>query len=66
MDLSSFGIASGASIVAVEVEGRPGELPDLFRIAGFQSSTSTPEPGSLVLLGTGLVSLASIIRRRMM
>jgi hypothetical protein len=65
MDLSSFGIASGASVVAIEIEGRPGEQPDVFRIAGFQSATSVPEPGSLVMLGTGLVGVASILRRKL-
>jgi hypothetical protein len=67
IDLSAFGIAPGGSVVAVELEGRPGEQPDLFRIAGFQSSSSTtPEPGSLVLFGSGLVGLSSILRRKLM
>jgi hypothetical protein len=65
MDLSAFGIAPGGSVVAVEVEGRPGEQPDVFRIAGFQSSTSTPEPASLLLLGSGLVAVARFGRRKL-
>jgi hypothetical protein len=65
IDLSAFGIASGGSVVAVELEGRPGEEPDLFRIAGFQTGT-TPEPGSLVLLGSGILGLAGMLRRKLM
>lgn len=65
IDLSAFGIAAGGSVVAVELEGRPGEEPDLFRIAGFQSSTPTPEPASLFLLGSGLVALARFGRRKL-
>jgi hypothetical protein len=65
MDLSAFGIASGASIVAVRVEGRPGEEPDVIRIAGFQSSGTTPEPGTLILMGSGILGLAGFLRRKL-
>jgi hypothetical protein len=66
IDLSAFGIAPGGSVVAVELEGRPGEEPDLFRIAGLQSSSTTPEPSSLLLLGSGLLALAGAGRHKLM
>jgi len=65
IDLSSFGISSGGSVVAIEIEGRPGEQPDVFRIAGFQSNTSVPEPSSLIMLGSGLFAVARILRRKL-
>jgi hypothetical protein len=58
IDLSDYGIASGGSIVAVKIEGRDGEQPDVFRIAGFVQATPAPEPASLVLLGLGAAALA--------
>jgi hypothetical protein len=65
IDLSAFGIAPGGSVVAVELEGRPGEQPDVFRIAGLQASGTTPEPGSLALVGSGVIALAGVLRRKL-
>lgn len=63
IDFSTFGIASGASVVAIEIEGRAGEQPDLFRIAGFQTASTTPEPNTLIMLGSALIGLAGLLRR---
>ena len=57
VDLSAFGLASGATISAVQVTAFP--EGDLIRIAGL-----VPEPSTAALLGMGLVSLAFLPRRR--
>jgi MYXO-CTERM domain-containing protein len=64
IDLSQFGIASGASVDAIEIEGLAGEQPDYFRIAGFGTGTTvSPEPVSMLLAGAGLAGLAFWRRR---
>lgn len=62
VDLSVYGLALGASINAVQISGAP-EL-DLIRVAGFATSSSVPEPGTLALLGLGLAGLAATRRRK--
>jgi hypothetical protein len=34
-------------------------------VTGFSTSAVTPEPGSIMLLGSGLLSLAGLLRRKM-
>jgi hypothetical protein len=48
---------------AIEIQGNAGEQPDLFRIAGFGGSTTTPEPMSMLLTGAGRAGLAFLRRR---
>lgn len=65
LDLSVFGIAPSSSIVAVRLEGRPGEQPDLFRIAGLGSPTSTvPEPSSVILFASSAAALLLLRRQK--
>ena len=42
----------------------PGTWSDSFTIIGTNGVSSTPEPGSLALLGTGLTLVGTVIRRR--
>jgi len=67
-DLWSNGLLSGAPGVDYEVDdalnGNPVH-PDVFGSAVPVSLSATPEPGSFVLLGTGLLGFAGVLKRRM-
>jgi hypothetical protein len=65
-----FGIqaAEGAVINSVTVQGLNGTtFQDInqWRVGGFSSPNSVPEPASLFLLGSGLVGAAGAFRRRL-
>ncbi len=53
LDLDLFGIGGGASVNAIRITGTT-EL-DLIRAAGFDRAVGAPEPGTLALLGMGLL-----------
>jgi hypothetical protein len=47
-------------------ENTVGSIPsEAFTISGTTSSTTTPEPSSIMLLGSGIVGLAGVLRRRL-
>ena len=65
-----FGIqaAEGAVINSVTVQGLNGTtFSDInqWRIGGFNTPNSVPEPASMFLLGTGLAGAAGAVRRRL-
>lgn len=59
---STFTVGSTAlysfDLLYAEVNGAPGVLD-------FPATTSTPEPSSFILLGSGLISAAGLVRRRL-
>jgi hypothetical protein len=69
-ETSSFCVGSGSGCIAAgtysftldyaEVNGAPATLTDSFTAA----PAETPEPGSFILLGSGLVAAAAAMRRR--
>ena len=64
IDLSSFGVAAGGNIVAARITGSP--EADIIRVAGFTPAAATPvpEPGTMLLVGTGVVAVARRYRRK--
>ncbi len=63
VDLSDFGFAAGANIVAARITSNK-EL-DLIRVAGFGNGvTVTPEPSSYAMMVGGLLALGVAARRR--
>ena len=62
VDLSSFSIANGASIVAARVTGTT-EL-DLIRVAGFSQNNAVPEPTSWIMMIAGFGMIGGALRRQ--
>ena len=66
IDLSDYGFATGDSISAVWIGGVTHPTAggtDLVAIGAINTSTSVPEPSTILLLGFGLLSIAGLRRK---
>jgi hypothetical protein len=67
VSITASGVLSGTIFYAVVINPQNGKIlyvtPNS-EAGVFRGTTATPEPGSLVLLGTGLTTLAGFVRRK--
>ena len=61
-----FNVYLGSNPSLDYVYAHPGSSTEGYLSAGELPPASTPEPGSIVLFGSGLVGLAGVLRRKMM
>ena len=68
VSITASGVHSGTIFYAVVINPQNGKIlyvtPNSEAGVFHGSTTTTPEPGSLVLLGTGLTTLAGFVRRK--
>ena len=69
IDLDDFGIGSGAYlssiVIGLDDSGmQPEARPSLSLVGALNSTSSVPEPATLLLLGTGLLGLAGLRRKK--
>ncbi len=60
----TFTATSSSEVLSFLAIGTPGGEPPFSLLDGVTANTVTPEPSSLVLLGSGLISASGLLRRR--
>jgi hypothetical protein len=65
-DLAFFGVTAPGGLTSVDISLAPGtyDLAETDFSYGTAATSATPEPSSLLLLGSGLVGLAGMVRRK--
>jgi hypothetical protein len=61
-----YGFTDTASFSSITITNLSNDAWGIDDVSYSSSSTTTPEPSSLMLLGSGVVGLASMLRRKMM
>jgi hypothetical protein len=68
IDLSDFGLAFGSSVdqirLGLDTVGSTGTVPSLTAAGALNSGDPVPEPGTLLLLGSGIATLVARRRRQ--